>query len=32
MGAKNVTIMKKGDRIRILTPGGGGYGNLQSEV
>lgn len=25
---KNSTIIKKGDRIRILTPGGGGYGSL----
>jgi len=32
MGAKNVTIMNKGDRIRILTPGGGGYGHPQNEV
>ncbi|KAJ3316021.1 hypothetical protein HDV04_000230 [Boothiomyces sp. JEL0838] len=26
-GGKNSTIMQKGDRIRIETPGGGGYGN-----
>ncbi|KAJ3276823.1 hypothetical protein HDV01_002878 [Terramyces sp. JEL0728] len=26
-GGKNSTIMQKGDRVRIETPGGGGYGN-----
>jgi 5-oxoprolinase (ATP-hydrolysing) len=25
-GGKNATIVNKGDRIRIETPGGGGYG------
>lgn len=28
MGPKNMTMMQKGDRIRVLTPGGGGYGNV----
>ena len=26
-GAKNSTTVRKNTRIRILTPGGGGYGN-----
>jgi 5-oxoprolinase (ATP-hydrolysing) len=26
-GGKNHTIVKAGDRFRIETPGGGGYGN-----
>ncbi len=35
LGGKNVVRVKKGDRVRILTPGGGGYGapkNASSET
>jgi 5-oxoprolinase (ATP-hydrolysing) len=30
LGGKNVVRVKKGDRVRILTPGGGGYGAPKS--
>ncbi|KAJ3327850.1 hypothetical protein HDU76_011010 [Blyttiomyces sp. JEL0837] len=26
-GGKNATIVRRGDRVRIMTPGGGGYGS-----
>ena len=26
LGGKNKVVLQSGDRIRILTPGGGGYG------
>ena len=30
MGGKNSTMVKKGDRFRIETPGGGGWGSPES--
>jgi 5-oxoprolinase (ATP-hydrolysing) len=31
MGAKNSTEIVKGDKLRIMTPGGGGYGKPEDE-
>ena len=30
-GAKNCAVLEKGDRIVIMTPGGGGYGIPKSD-
>lgn len=30
LGGKNKVVVSKGERIRILTPGGGGYGAVGS--
>ena len=31
VGGKNTFIVNAGDRVRILTPGGGGWGSMFSE-
>jgi len=30
LGSKNAILVNKGDRILIMTPGGGGYGSIDN--